>query len=182
MEKKDRDTLLAKKMFIWDRVGRAIVMGVPIALPPINVNCELRGWESVVLSTTSEEMFGSTKKLLAETVNAIRFGDANLVVTVFSEPDRAQHIFWHEPEKVLGHYESIDNALSQLLPYLEGKDFLILSDHGFTDAETTRKNGWDTVRDNQTGGHHPDGIAISNREPPKKVSEVFTFMQESLGV
>ncbi|HSB47673.1 MAG TPA: alkaline phosphatase family protein [Candidatus Bilamarchaeum sp.] len=177
-----RNALMAKKMFVWDRAKRPIVMGIPVSLPPINVNFELRGWESVVLSTTSEEMKGSTEKLLTETVNAIRFGESDLVAVVFSEPDRAQHIFWHEPEKVLEHYKSIDSALSRLMPHLEGKEFLILSDHGFTDAQTTKKNGWDTVRDNQTGGHHPDGIAISNRKPPEKVSEVCSFIASGMKI
>jgi predicted AlkP superfamily phosphohydrolase/phosphomutase len=175
-----RKELMAKKMFVWDRAKRPIVMGIPISLPPINVNCELRNWESIILSTTSAEMNHSTKKLLGETINAIRFGDADLVAVVFSEPDRAQHIFWHQSEKVLDHYKSIDAALAELMPHLEGKEFLILSDHGFTDAETTRKNGWDTVRENQTGGHHPDGIAISNRKPPERVSEVCAFIASGL--
>ncbi|MBU0532700.1 alkaline phosphatase family protein [Patescibacteria group bacterium] len=180
MGEEKRKELLERKIFIWDKVKRAIVMGVPISLPPINVNCELRNWEAMVLSTTEEEMYFSTKKMTTETINAIEYGDADLIAVVFSEPDRVQHMFWHQQEVVLKHYQSIDNALGKLMPYLEGKDFLILSDHGFTNVEETRKNNWDTVRESQTGGHHPNGIAISNRKLPEKVSEVFGFLEKSL--
>jgi len=180
MGEEKRKEVLDKKIFIWDKVNRAIVMGVPISLPPVNVNCDLRNWEKHVLSTTEEEMYDSTEKLLVETVNAIEYGDADLVAIVFSEPDRAQHIFWHQPDIVLKHYQSLDRMLEKLMPYFEKNDFLILSDHGFTDAEETKKNKWDTVRDNQTGGHHPNGIAISNKKPPEKVSEVCSFLEGSI--
>jgi predicted AlkP superfamily phosphohydrolase/phosphomutase len=179
VKEEERKALSERKIFVWDKVKRAIVMGIPISLPPINKNYELRNWESVVLSVKEEEMFDSTKKLLNDTIGAIEYGEADLVAVVFSEPDRAQHIFWHEPESVLKHYISIDNALQALMPHLEG-NFLILSDHGFTNAEETRRNNWDTVRENQTGGHHPDGIAISNLEPPRKVSEVCRFIEIGL--
>lgn len=182
MGEKARGELLARRMFVWDRVKRAIVMGVPISLPPVNVNYELRGWEAAVLSTTKEEMFESTKRMLADARGAIEHGAADLVVSVFSETDRAQHVFWHDKAGLLEHYRSVDRALGELAPLLEGRDFLILSDHGFTDAEETRKNNWDTVRPGQTGGHHPSGIAISNRRPPEKVGGVCGFMESCLGV
>jgi len=175
-----REELLRKKIFVWDRVGRAIVMGVPIALPPINVNYRMNDWERHVLSVREDEMFQSTEKLARDVIGAIEYGNADLVVAVFSEPDRAQHIFWREPETLLKHYQSVDRALAAILPHLEGKDFLILSDHGFTDAEETRKNKWDTVRDNQTGGHHPEGIAISNLPPPECTSKVCGFIESTL--
>ncbi len=180
MDAKAREELLARKIFVWDRVKRAIVMGVPVALPPLNRNYQLRDWEKHVLSVKSGEMLESTRKLCSDVAGAIEFGEADLVAAVFSEPDRAQHMFWNEPETVLRHYKSVDDALSRLLPLLEGRDFLILSDHGFTDAEETRKNNWDTVRDSQSGGHHPEGIAISNLEPPAKVSQVCSFIEASL--
>ncbi|MBD3210149.1 hypothetical protein GF318_02095, partial [Candidatus Micrarchaeota archaeon] len=170
MGEDEKQKLMEKKIFIWDRVDRAIAMAIPVSLPPINVNYELRGWEKHVLSTTEEEMYESTKKLANDTIGAIEYGDADLVAVVFSETDRVGHMFWHQKDIVLKHYQSIDAALGRLLPHIEEKEFLILSDHGFTDAEETRKNNWDTVRDNQTGGHHPNGIAISNRKPPGKVT------------
>ncbi len=181
MDKGEREKLLARRIFIWDRVGRAIVMCVPVALPPLNHNYELSGWEKVVLSVTEDEMYGSTAKLTADAIAAIEHGEAGLVAVVFPETDRAQHMLWHKPELLLKHYQSIDRALAKLMPYLEKQDFLILSDHGFTDAEETRRNGWDTVRANQTGGHHPDGIAIAKRQPPAKVSEICAFIEEGLG-
>jgi predicted AlkP superfamily phosphohydrolase/phosphomutase len=180
MDAKAREELLAKKIFVWDRVRRAIVMGVPVALPPLNKNYQLRDWEKHVLSVKSEEMLESTRKLCSDVAGAIEYGEADLVAAVFSEPDRAQHMFWHEPASVLRHYRSVDGALAKLMPLLEGKDFLIVSDHGFTDAQETKKNNWDTVRENQSGGHHPEGIAISNLEPPRKVSEVCGFIESSL--
>ena len=180
MGEEKRKEVLDKKIFIWDKVGRAIVIGVPISLPPININYELRNWDSVVLSTTEEEMYASTKKLLNETIGAIEYGDADFVAVVFSEPDRVQHMFWHQQDIVLKHYQSIDKALEKLMPYLEKDNFLILSDHGFTDAEETKKNNWDRVQDNQTGGHHPNGIAISNFQPPTKVSEVCSSIKKAM--
>jgi predicted AlkP superfamily phosphohydrolase/phosphomutase len=178
MEK--REELLAKKIFVWDKVKRAIVMGIPVSLPPINVNYTIRDWEPVILSVNEEEMFSSTRKLLNDTIGAIEYGEADMVAVVFSETDRVGHMFWHQPEVVLKHYKNIDGALQRMEPYLEKRDFLILSDHGFTDAKETRENGWDNVRGSQTGGHHPDGIAISNREPPLKVSQVCSFISASL--
>jgi predicted AlkP superfamily phosphohydrolase/phosphomutase len=180
VKEEERRALAERKIFVWDRVKRAIVMGIPISLPPINRNYELRAWESIVLSVKEEEMLEGTRKLLNDTISAIQYGEADLLAVVFSEPDRAQHIFWHEPESVLRHYQSIDRALEKLMPHLEGRDFLILSDHGFTEAEETRRNNWDTVRENQTGGHHPQGMAISNRAPPVKVSEVCRFIESAL--
>jgi predicted AlkP superfamily phosphohydrolase/phosphomutase len=180
MDEGKRRELIRDKMFIWNRVGRAIVMCVPISLPPMNVNFELRNWEPVVLSTTEEEMYTSTRKLLNETLSAIEYGDADLVAVVFSETDRVGHMFWHQKDILLRHYQSIDSALGKLMPLLEKNDFLILSDHGFTDAEETRKNGWDTVRENQSGGHHPDGVAISNIQPPQKTSQICAFMERVL--
>lgn len=180
MDGRERDALLSRKIFVWDRCGRSIVMCVPVALPPINVNYELRDWEKNVLAIREEEMYESTEKLAGDVIGAAEYGDAKLVAAVFSEPDRAQHFFWHQPETLLKHYQSVDRALARLMPHLEKGGFLILSDHGFTDAAETRRNGWDTVRGNQTGGHHPDGIAISDREPPAKVSEVCAFIEEGL--
>ncbi|MEW6722388.1 MAG: alkaline phosphatase family protein [Candidatus Micrarchaeota archaeon] len=180
MDRAARDELLSRKIFIWQKVRRAIVMGVPIALPPLNHNYELRDWESVVLAVKEEEMFRGTKKLLGDTIAAIEYGGANLVAVVFSEPDRAQHIFWGDNLALLEHYKSVDAALGKLMPYFAKEDFLILSDHGFTDAQETKRMGWDNVRENQAGGHHPAGIAISNREPPRKVSEVFGFMMGAM--
>ncbi|MFA5091310.1 MAG: alkaline phosphatase family protein [Candidatus Paceibacterota bacterium] len=175
-----RDDLLRRKMFIWDKAERAIVMGVPISLPPINVNYQLRDWERLVLSIEEGEMFDSTSKLAQDASSAIEYGEAELVVAVFSETDRAQHLFWNEPEKLLKHYQSVDKALSRLMRHFAEDDFLILSDHGFTSAEETRRNGWDTVRDNQSGGHHPMGIAISNLKPPEKVTGVCGFLLEAM--
>ena len=180
MGEEARKALLGRRIFVWDSVPRAIVMGVPISLPPINLNYQMRDWERRVLSTTSEEMLESTRKTADDLIGAIDFGEADLVVAVFSETDRAQHLFWHEPEALLLHYSSIDRALARLESRLGERDFLILSDHGFTDAEETRRMGYDTVRENQTGGHHPDGIAISNLEPPGKVSGVSGFIRRAL--
>lgn len=180
MGEEERKKLMDRKIFIWDKVNRAIVMGVPISLPPINVNYEMKNWEKMVLSTTEEEMYESTKKLVTEAINAIEYGDADLVIAVFLEPDRVQHIFWKQKDILLKHYQSLDSALEKLMPYFEKNDFLILSDHGFTDAEETKRNNWDTVRDNQTGGHHPNGIAISNKKPPEKVSKICEFISKSL--
>jgi len=182
MDNAAREALIAKRMFVWDKVRRAIVMGVPIALPPLNVNYEMHGWEKSVLAIKEGEMYESTERLAADVRAALEYGNADLVVAVFSEPDRAQHLFWRRPELVLKHYQSIDRALGGLLPHLKGKEFLIMSDHGFTDAEETRRNGWDTVRQNQTGGHHPDGIAIASRDPPLKISKVCAFIEEGLGI
>jgi predicted AlkP superfamily phosphohydrolase/phosphomutase len=182
MGEEKRKELVDRKIFIWDKLDRAIVMAIPVSLPPINVNYDLRNWEAHILSTTEDEMFTSTKKLLNETVSAIEYGDAKLVAVVFSETDRAQHMFWHQKDIMLKHYQSIDSMLERMLPFLEKQDFLILSDHGFTDAEETKKNNWDKVLDNQTGGHHPMGIAISNLEPPEKVSEVCVFIEKTLGI
>jgi predicted AlkP superfamily phosphohydrolase/phosphomutase len=180
MDEEERKKLIKDEMFIWNRVGRSIVMCVPISLPPMNVNYELRNWEPVVLSTTEEEMYSSTRKLLGETMSAIEYGDADFIATVFSETDRVGHMFWHEKDVVLRHYQSIDSALGKLMKHFENNDFLILSDHGFTDAEETKENGWDDVRENQTGGHHPNGIAISNHKPPEKTSGICRFMEEVL--
>lgn len=180
MGEQARDALLRKRMFIWDRVPRAIVIGVPVSLPPINVNYSLRDWERHVLCVEEGEMFESTAKLASDVSSAIEYGGADLVAAVFSETDRAQHFFWHEPAKLLEHYKSVDRALSKLMRHLDSDDFLILSDHGFTSADETRKNGWDNVRGNQTGGHHPEGIAISNLEPPRRVSDVYRFLSSAL--
>ena len=181
VKEEERRRLAERRIFVWDRVKRAIVMGIPVTLPPINRNYELRDWEKIVLSIEEDEMFLSTEKLLGDVLAAIEYGEADLVAAVFSEPDRAQHIFWDRKEKVLEHYKSVDSALSALIPKISGKEFLILSDHGFTDASETRRNGWDEVRPNQTGGHHPSGIAISNRSPPRKVTEVCSFIEKALG-
>jgi len=173
-----REALLARRIFVWDRIRKGIAMCIPLAIPPINKNYELRGWEAVMLSTTEDEMFASTRKLLSDTIAAIEYGDADLVAVVFSETDRAQHMFWHKPDVLLKHYQSVDRALLKLMPHLD--DFLVLSDHGFTDAQETRKNGWDNVRDNQTGGHHPEGIVIAPDEPPRKVSEVCAYIESKI--
>ncbi len=178
MDEEERKKLIKDEMFVWNKVKRSIVMCVPISLPPMNVNYELRNWEPIVLSTTEDEMYLSTRKLLSDTMSAIEYGDADLVAVVFSETDRVGHMFWHEKDILLKHYQSIDTALGRLMPLLEKNDFLILSDHGFTNAEETRDNNWDTVRENQTGGHHPNGVAISNHQPPEKTSEICSFIEK----
>ncbi len=182
MGESERQRLLDRRIFIWDMVPRAIVMGVPISLPPINLNYQMRDWERRVLSTTREEMLESTRKAADDLIGAIDYGEADLVVSVFSETDRAQHMFWRNPGALLEHYQSADRALGRVMERLEGRDFLILSDHGFTDAEETRRNGWDAVREGQQGGHHPEGIAISNLGPPGRVTGVHGFMRNALGV
>lgn len=182
MEKSKREEVLKRGFFIWDKVSRPIVMMVPNAMPPLSVNYELKKWESVVLSITSEEMKESTRVLLQDTINAIEYGEPNLLISIFYEPDRAQHIYWHDKSKVLEHYVNVDSALGKLMPFLEKDDFLILSDHGFTNASETKSNNWDVVQENQSGGHHPNGIAISNKKPPLKVSEVFNFIKNAMQI
>lgn len=178
MEENARQALLRKKLFLWDRIQKSQAMCVPLALPPINHQYELKDWESVVLSITREEMRASTDRLLKDVKEAVQSKALDFLAVVFPETDRAQHIFWHQPQVVLEHYQHVDAMLAQLMPMLEREDFLILSDHGFTDAAETRRNNWDTVRENQTGGHHPEGIAISNRPCPQRVSEVYAFLKQ----
>ncbi|HII38850.1 TPA: alkaline phosphatase family protein [Candidatus Micrarchaeota archaeon] len=180
MDENERKRLASNPAWLWNEFPGSVAMCIPVAIPPLNSNYDLAKWQETMLSVTEEEMFASTEKLAADAVAAIKYSDAPLIATVFCETDRAQHFFWREPAKLLEHYKSVDRALARLLPFFKDSDFLVLSDHGFTDAEETRRNNWDTVRENQTGGHHPLGIAVSNRAPPTKTSEIHGFIRQAL--
>jgi len=178
MEEKDIQELKARKIFVWDELYDSVVMGVPSSLPPLTKNYYDEGWMKNVLSIKAEEMFESTRHNLQECKRILSTQKPELLISIFMETDRAQHIYWTNKEQLLKHYKSCDDALGELAPFLEKEDFLIMSDHGFTDAEETKKHGWDKVKPNQTGGHHPSGIAISNCEPPKKISEVAEWIRK----
>jgi predicted AlkP superfamily phosphohydrolase/phosphomutase len=178
MDKREIEKLKNNDHFIWKKVKNSIVLSLPISFPPISYNCELNNWEKIILSITDEEMFESTKVLLKKSKSLLR-KNPKLFIVVFYETDRAQHIFWKNKKKVLEHYKNVDGALGELMKFVN-QNFVILSDHGFTDAEETRKNNWDIVRKNQTGGHHPDGIIISNIPPPTKISDVYSFILNNI--
>ncbi|PIO02724.1 hypothetical protein COU38_01945 [Candidatus Micrarchaeota archaeon CG10_big_fil_rev_8_21_14_0_10_54_18] len=168
--------LKSRGIFVWDKVEDSVVMGVPASLPPLTKNYEDKNWVKNILSIKSGEMLESTKHNVQECKRILSTQKPRLLISIFMETDRAQHVFWLDKVQLLKHYKSCDRALGELLPFLEKDDFLVMSDHGFTDAEETKENKWDAVRPNQTGGHHPLGIAISNREPPKKISNVASFI------
>ncbi len=140
----------------------------------------LPDWQKVILSITDEEMFEGTAITLEKSLEILNARVPRLFSVVFYETDRAQHFYWHDPQKLLPHYQSVDRALSAFLPFFEKNDFLVLSDHGFTHASVTKALSWDAMKGKHTGGHHPYGIAISNRSPPAKVTQVYDFMAGAL--
>ncbi len=181
IDEKQRSELENRSDFIWKIAKSAVVMPVAIAIPPIAYNFSLDKWESLVFSITSEEMNESTTYTLERTIELLQSKNRpELIVSIFYETDRAQHVYWHDEAKIVAHYANIDKALGKLMPFFEKENFLILSDHGFTNAQETKDNKWDTVRSNQTGGHHPSGIVISNLEPPRKVTQVYSFIKKEL--
>jgi len=180
MKKEDIKELESRKIFVWDEAEDSVVMGVPSSLPPLTKNYYDENWVKNVLSIKAEEMFESTKHNVQECKRILSTQKPGLLISIFMETDRAQHVYWTDKKQLLKHYQSCDKALGELAPFLEKEDFLVMSDHGFTNAEETRQNGWDKVKPNQTGGHHPLGIAISNLEPPKKISEVAEFIRARL--
>lgn len=182
LEKSSRAELLGRNLFLWQRVKDAVCLDIPVAFPPLNSGVGLKEWDRAILSVTEEEMFDATKTTLDLALQTLRKTNPAFFSVVFYETDRASHFFWKNPEKLLAHYQSCDRALGALMPYLEdpANDFLVLSDHGFCHAALTKAFGWDKIKNDQPGGHHPNGIAISKRDPPKRISDVYDFMTHGL--
>ena len=63
--------------------------------------------------------------------------DWRLFFFVFTAPDRLQHLIW-DMDVLLGHYREIDDALGEVLDYVEekGANLFVVSDHGFGPVDT----------------------------------------------
>lgn len=68
-----------------------------------------------------------TKKLISDNP------DWDLLITVFSSPDWAQHFFWNDKDKILSVYQIIDEFLGWLLKNIHDENtyIILMSDHGF---------------------------------------------------
>ena len=163
--------------FVWELLeeqgAKVAALNIVATLPPINYNCEMMEWVPSNLSITEEEMVQSTNKLLSKSLEILDT-KPDFFAVVFVSIDRASHLFWGT-EKVMERYKHIDFAVDQLLAKIDG-DFMLVSDHGFQNTAQSIISGCESGHDldvQRKGGHHADGLILSNFEPkPKTLKDV----------
>ena len=147
--------------------AKFLVWHVPALVPPLSWRCDgLVPTDRVVPEL--EEWSGYVGKLLNSPI------DYDVFISVFTGSDHFQHHNWGAD----GFLDFYDNVARHLLKHIgEHDDVLVVSDHGFTDIDTSLAHMWTwepSKRVNRDTGHHaPWGICATNlRWRPFKVSEV----------
>ena len=77
---------------------------------------------------------------------------------VFTGPDRLQHFAWDEPDRLLAHYQQLDDAIAQIeIKLADDALLLIISDHGFNGVagrfygnQWLAGNGWLRLAERQS--------------------------------
>ncbi|MCB2193824.1 MAG: alkaline phosphatase family protein [Deltaproteobacteria bacterium] len=82
-----------------------------------------------------EKLYGQletmARRRFAVAQGLYRLYQPNLFMMVEMSPDRLQHAFWEETEKVAAHYRLLDSLVGELLACLEPHTLvLVVSDHG----------------------------------------------------
>lgn len=181
---RDAQRIRASAHWLWAGLEQeAVVVGVPVTLPPITLNADDRGWLQTSLSVTLQEMEQSTYRRAAQTASALRMPGVTLVVSVWPALDRAGHFFGMEAPETLQVYEAVDGQLARLLPMLAGWQWVILSDHGIHSRADVQYPGQETLADGRKGWHAPEGIFLTNipgRRCPRRASEVYSWLMDVL--
>lgn len=158
--------------WIWRENG-GTAYHIPVFLKPHYHNVPKR--HRLPLTFSDGVLFQSVREALQ------RIAPGELFVTVSIGTDHFQHTCWSHPEFVESYY----NALAKILhPMVSGREFAILSDHGFTSVQRSRTNGWAKRRSryHHEGHHAPDGVIITNLEPPlpKRLSKFCGWLRDRL--
>jgi len=157
-----------KAKFIWEYEGaKFIAWHIPAVIPPLSWRCgDLVETKKTVAEL--EEWCESVGKLINSQI------DYDVFISVFSGSDEFQHHNWGK-DNFLEFYDKVAECLVRHIGPED--DALIVSDHGFTDIDTSINHMW-TWRYSKTvnldiGHHAPWGICATNlRWRPFKVSEV----------
>ncbi len=122
-----------------ERIGGYHTLGMPE-----DTNAYVEGaLSSAVFLEQVETVMAEREKMLGE---ALKNFSEGLLVFVFDEPDRLQHVFWKEGrEKPIDDcYRRLDKVLGGLLAKIDARTTLLLvSDHGFSSFRTNvHLNRW----------------------------------------
>jgi predicted AlkP superfamily phosphohydrolase/phosphomutase len=157
-----------KARFIWEMGGaKYLVWHVPALIPPLSWGCE------EILSTDKavDDLKDWCNGVACLLNSDLEF---DVFISVYSGSDDFQHHNW-ETVPLLEFYDQVAGCL--LRNIRDEDDVLIISDHGFTDIETSLAHMW-TWRYSKTvnldmAHHAPWGICATNLKwRPFKVSEV----------
>ncbi len=107
-----------------------------------------------------EKVLGHLRDYLEERYRLIRDltskRDYGLVFTWFGDVDWMQHLYWHDEDAILQHLRTVDRYIGKFAADFEGRDIIIISDHGFHKHPETKffvnawlmRNGFLTARGN----------------------------------
>lgn len=157
-----------KAQFIWENgKTKFLVWHVPAQVPPLSWRCKDVEMNKVVHDLG--EWCGGVERLLNSEI------EFDVFISVFSGSDEFQHHHWDDEPALLKFYDEIAKCL--LTHIRADDDVLIISDHGFTDIDTSLAHMWtwrySKIKNYDVGHHAPWGICATNlRWRPFKVSEV----------
>ena len=157
-----------KAKFIWEYEGaKFLVWHVPALVPPLWWRCKNLVPTDQIVNDLNEWCV-NVEKLLNSGI------EYDVFISVYSGSDEFQHRHWGSDN----FFDFYDRVAGCLLKHIGPEDdALIISDHGFTDIETSIAHMWTwkySKTINMDIGHHaPWGICATNlRWRPFKVSEV----------
>ncbi|RLF08404.1 MAG: hypothetical protein DRJ60_00295 [Thermoprotei archaeon] len=171
-----------KGKYIWDlctAVGLKVrVFNVPVRIPPIYLNVDLKGHDWVDYWLPPKERFEVTVKMMHEVVKENIKNPYDLFIVWYPIPDQAHHHFFatihsHEAlHEALKWYNTAFKYARELIELSRPDAFLIVSDHGFMcDFESYYADG---IRQHI---HVRDALAVTNVDDvPKTVRDVFHWV------
>lgn len=152
---------------IWETLYQqgvdAKAFHIPCFIPPLNfrVSFPFNAGDSLPLSP--QEAMISLQRIAEKTIQQLA-GKPDFLATVFVHLDRLLHLYYDEPSIIGNALKETDEWLRKILLAAPNYQLLIISDHGFTDIETSRKLGISGYSETETmikGDHSPEGIYIS---------------------
>jgi len=172
--------------WLWNGIPEAGVAGLPVPIPFYHQNCYPSPTPrdlAIDIPITMEEMMasseffrGATKRMIDE--------ERPLIVTIWSAPDRAGHLYWGTPN-MRYIYEGTDMELAHLVPDLEKHTFVILSDHGMQSLAMAKRQthlGFGLYdNEHNRGDHSQNGIIITNAPGPlpAHTNAVYNWLQKT---
>ncbi len=164
--------------FIWDILYKkgydVYVFNLPITIPTYNFNVDFKpiGYG---LPITEEECILEIKSVTEKAMEILE-KEFDLLIFVYTALDRYSHLNWNS-DKLVMFYKMIDDSLGSIFKKYRG-DFILISDHGFTDLESARIR---TLKryENIKGEHDIDAIYLTNLNVEiNKPEDVFHILKE----
>ena len=160
---KYNELLPAGYNFVWDAYTdiKWACWQIPIMIPPYE-NMSFKHLKSNNDSCVIME-FDEWKKGVRKVLET----DFDISICVFSGTDQYSHFHWNDFSGMINLYQQVGIFLDEIIE--KDDNFLILSDHGFTDIDFAIKQGWtwanSKIKNGDIGHHAPHGLVISDLSP-----------------